>query len=303
MAASLAAKMFSRPFNKWPISITRRHISVTAFRFNESIKEEDREKLSNNPYFEKYADKIKQFQSTNSEEFHQRVKSVGSTKPKPIDKKEFKPREADVKAFKEKKARLLQYTSQKIPSLDSVMKLDLIQDKSSDEIGKIWREFHNDKDCITAVIPADVFHEIQTKSATYPTFLYPLPRGDGFEFYLGQFDGNNCHLTTLINYQAFQENAPITLSMIHYVEIMESKGIVLMKGEFDTKALGVSEAQFLANQMQLYYAHHDKERFALLKNFNTQPQNFKHMDVIAQLNRGIEIKSQEEDDIEKKSKE
>ncbi|XP_033115559.1 ATP synthase mitochondrial F1 complex assembly factor 1-like [Anneissia japonica] len=69
-----------------------------------------------------------------------------------------------------------------------------------------------------------------------------------------------------------------------------------MKGEFDNKAMSVTDAQFLANQMQLYYAHHDKERFDLLKIFNQQPQHFKHMDVIAQLNRGIEIKPKEKQD-------
>ncbi|XP_033108336.1 ATP synthase mitochondrial F1 complex assembly factor 1-like, partial [Anneissia japonica] len=244
MAASMIVRMFSRPVNKWPVSITRRHISVSAFRFNERMKDEDREKLSSNPFFEKYAHKIQQFQSTDSEEFHKRVKSMGKSKPSVIPKKELKPKESDVKAYEERKAKLMQNTPQKMPSLGSIMNLDLIQEKSADEITNIWREYHMTKDCITAVIPSDVFHEIEAKSTLYPSFLYPLPQDEGFEFYLGQFDGNNCHFTSLINYQAYQENAPIHLSMIHYIELIESKGIVLMKGEFDNKAMSVTDAQF-----------------------------------------------------------
>ncbi len=52
-----------------------------------------------------------------------------------------------------------------------------------------------------------------------------------------QFEGKEAHFTTLINYQAHQENAPECLTLTHYTDLAEEKGIVLMVGEFDTNVL------------------------------------------------------------------
>ena len=69
------------------------------------------------------------------------------------------------------------------------------------------------------------------------TFLLPLPRKHGYEFFVVQFSGNEVHLTSLINFQAFKENAPEALTLIHYTELVKDKGIVLMLGEFDEKMI------------------------------------------------------------------
>jgi ATP synthase F1 complex assembly factor 1 len=67
--------------------------------------------------------------------------------------------------------------------------------------------------------------------------LFPLPRKEGYEFVVVQFQGNEAHFTTLINYQAYEVNAPECLSLVHYTELAETKGIVLMVGEYDTNVL------------------------------------------------------------------
>ena len=43
------------------------------------------------------------------------------------------------------------------------------------------------------------------------------------------------------------------------------------------------EAQYLANQVQLYYGTHQADRYALVKQFNHDPQNFDYNSVLAQL--------------------
>ena len=48
-----------------------------------------------------------------------------------------------------------------------------------------------------------------------------------------QFLGKEAHFTSLINYQAHKENAPECLNMMHYTELADTKGIVLMVGEYD----------------------------------------------------------------------
>ncbi len=111
------------------------------------------------------------------------------------------------------------------------------------------------------------------------------------------------------------ENAPVSLTLTHFTEFQESKGnsllysvcvcnvvsgIVLMLGELEANNLvrifslshydcflclqSVLEAQYLANQVQLFYASDDVERYALVRQFNHDPQNFDYQKLIEQLN-------------------
>ena len=102
---------------------------------------------------------------------------------------------------------------------------------------------------MAAVIPAQTFkvmqvrvqrstthswyRDIQERFEEFNTFLFPLPRDQGYEFFVVQFLGKEVHFTSLINYQAHKENAPECLNMIHYTELAQTKGIVLMVGEYD----------------------------------------------------------------------
>ena len=77
------------------------------------------------------------------------------------------------------------------------------------------------------------YRDIQERFEEFNTFLFPLPRDQGYEFFVVQFLGKEVHFTSLINYQAHKENAPECLNMIHYTELAQTKGIVLMVGEYD----------------------------------------------------------------------
>lgn len=88
---------------------------------------------------------------------------------------------------------------------------------------------------------------------------------------------------TVVFMQVHKENAPECLTITHYSEFKDSKGIVLMRGEFDKNIINANEAQCLANQLQLYYCKSDPERNALLERFTKRPDEFKHMDLIKQI--------------------
>ena len=121
--------------------------------------------------------------------------------------------------------------------------MDLVKDKSKEEIADIWRQYHADKDCVSAVIPAEMYARMKERFQKYKTFLFPLPRKQGYEFIVVQFEGNEAHFATLINYQAYGANAPECLTLVHYPELADEKGIVLMVGEYDTNML-VSECVY-----------------------------------------------------------
>lgn len=84
--------------------------------------------------------------------------------------------------------------------------------------------------------------------------------------------------------QVHNENAPECLNIVHYTEFSERLGVVLMRGEYDTNVISAQEAQCLVNQLQLYYLQNDQSKLKLLQQFTHEPDSFKHMDVIKELN-------------------
>lgn len=86
-------------------------------------------------------------------------------------------------------------------SLDSIMKVDLVKDKTVDEIKEIWLKHHLQKEVLAAVIPVNIYDKIIEQSKETPTFIFPLPRSQGYEFIMSQFQNNSIHFTPLICYQ------------------------------------------------------------------------------------------------------
>lgn len=167
--------------------------------------------------------------------------------------------------------------------LNNIMKVDLIRDKSREEITEIWKEYHMRKDCIYGTMTPEQYDKMFARGKQHTTFLLPLPREHGCEFILCQFHGTEVHMTPLLWYHAHKENAPDCLTMIYYTELKDDKGIVLMRGEFNTKLLSAQDVQCLANELHLYYCTDNENRLNLLNMFTYYPNMFKHMDLIAQL--------------------
>jgi ATP synthase F1 complex assembly factor 1 len=88
-----------------------------------------------------------------------------------------------------------------------------------------------------------------------------------------QLQNHQVAFTPLIEYQAHRDNAPAVLVMNHYTELSDSKGIVLMQGEFDSKRISPEIASQLAHSMQRYYIT-DQEKLEIVRGFNLDPANF-----------------------------
>lgn len=81
------------------------------------------------------------------------------------------------------------------------MKIELLQDKTADEIKEIWIQYHKQKDVLVATIPTETYNLLTERSKEFPLFILPLPRSQGFEFFLLQFASNTVHFTPLLCYQ------------------------------------------------------------------------------------------------------
>ncbi|XP_066997406.2 ATP synthase mitochondrial F1 complex assembly factor 1 isoform X2 [Anabrus simplex] len=266
--------------------LRRWHSFRQMFRFNivrsitASPADDVGDDLRSNPYFEKYSEKIRSFQKENPEEFKSRLE--GSKTIKSEDKCRLGTQQFSslLNPKENPHGRSLRETNLK--ALDNIMKLDLVEDKTTEEIKQIWESYHKQKDGISATIPCDLYDMMQKNGKKYPLFVFPLPRDQGYEFFLCQVVDHTANFTPLINYQAHRENAPVCLTMVHYVELKE-KGIVLMCGEFNKDVLDARGAQCLANQYQLYYGRENKKRLHMLETLNYSPNEFRHMDLIAEL--------------------
>ncbi|XP_046966968.1 ATP synthase mitochondrial F1 complex assembly factor 1 [Vanessa cardui] len=262
---------------KYPKYIFFRNIMTTS-----SKSEKAMEILQNNPYYEKYADRIAEMQKTSPEEFLKRVEEQSKNKNNENKKKFAAVDTRQYSSVLNPKHALKEELILEDKKLNDIFKLELVADKNAEEVQIIWEEYHKHKEVISATIPKEIYETIQLNMKQFPTFLFPLPRSQGYEFIMSQISGHTVHFTPLLAFQVHKENAPECLTMVHYTELVQ-KGIILMRGEYDKNVLNGKEAQCLANQFQLYYNGRNENKIKLLKLFTKSPDIFKHMDLITEL--------------------
>lgn len=240
--------------------------------------------ITGNPFFEKYKDKIQYLQQTNPEEYEEKLnelsdrlkpkKPLASTKQSPDNKTKSAPKTCTPTDVAKAGVGMT-----KQEGLDSVLKMDMIQDKSAGEISQIWAQYHGNKDCVFSVLKPEEFQNLMEKSKECPVFVYAIPREDGFEFILSQFDRHDVYFTPLSMFQLVRENAPPCLTLKHYAELIDVKGIVLMAGHYDDKVLKQELALNLTQQMSIFYGR-DSKFYELVKCFNYTPEKFQYQDLI-----------------------
>uniref|UniRef100_A0A8C4YNT3 ATP synthase mitochondrial F1 complex assembly factor 1 n=2 Tax=Gopherus evgoodei TaxID=1825980 RepID=A0A8C4YNT3_9SAUR len=234
--------------------------------------------LEGNPFYGRYRDKIQALRRSNPGVFESRMEKRSEVKKQPVGHS----KQTEFIKYMEEKAEALGTKASKEgftkdKTLDSILNVEMVKEKTPEEIKQIWKQYFSAKDTVYAVIP----------------FLCALPRKEGYEFFVGQWSGTELHFTALINIQTRGETAASQLILYHYPELQKEKGIVLMTAEMDSRFLNVPEAQCLANQVQLFCATDRPETYGLVETFNHRPNEFKYMAVIAELEQsglGRELK-------------
>lgn len=116
-----------------------------------------------------------------------------------------------------------------------------------------------------------------------------MPRESGVEFFFMQFNFHQCHFTSLLEYKAKGSEARPFLTITHFPELAESKGIVLMKGEIsnEPRMIDTQNAQFLAFALQQFYATGGEAKFKLVERFHKAPHEFDYQELINEIERVV----------------
>ena len=116
-----------------------------------------------------------------------------------------------------------------------------------------------------------------------------MPKEQGYEFIMAQWTANECHFTPLINFQAHGENAPSAMTVVYFDDLLETNKVALEMVEIDVKMFKFEEAKFLIHLMKEYYLRSNEknndEKYSLLNTFNYLPHEFKHSELIKQLEK------------------
>ncbi|KAJ3322112.1 hypothetical protein HDV06_003563 [Boothiomyces sp. JEL0866] len=170
-------------------------------------------------------------------------------------------------------------------SLNEILKVELLENESNEKISEIWNTYHSSREACSASLDKQFYDKLHAKGKEYPMFVLPLPRDDGYEIYLLQFQGHQVYFTPLVEYQMNKENARPSFSITFYTDFAESKDLVLMLGERSDAngTLNLQDAQHLIYQLQIFYVTGTEAQKAQLEKFWKDSQNFNYQELIESL--------------------
>ncbi|KAJ3275756.1 hypothetical protein HDV01_007223 [Terramyces sp. JEL0728] len=170
-------------------------------------------------------------------------------------------------------------------SLNEILKVELLETESKEKISEIWNAFHSSREACSASLDKQYYDKLHAKGKEYPMFVLPLPRDDGYEIYLLQFQGHQVYFTPLVEYQMNKENARPSFSITFYTDFAETKDLVLMLGERSDPngSLQLKDAQHLIYQLQIFYVTGTKAQKSQLEKFWKNPQTFNYEELIESL--------------------
>jgi ATP synthase mitochondrial F1 complex assembly factor 1 len=185
-----------------------------------------------------------------------------------------------------------------VKTLSSYVDVDkLRRHTDSKEIELIWRAGHTKDALICAVIPSPIYHRMASLARDHPMFILPLPRDSGIEMHFMQFkfpEANVTHIlfTSLLEYKTHGEFARPHTTVMHFEDLAEDKGIVLMRGEVDgeQRGVGLDDARMLVMGVQKLYgadleSERGRNRRKLVEEFTRGSEEFDISKLLDELNR------------------
>ncbi|KAJ3197236.1 hypothetical protein HDU82_001522 [Entophlyctis luteolus] len=174
-----------------------------------------------------------------------------------------------------------------IKPLDEIVDVDRLKEEEAARIETIWNEYHKTQaGMLSGVMPVSFYETMKKNGREFPMFVLPIPREAGVEFYLLQTALNQIYFTSLLEYKTHGTEARPRLTVTHYDDLGESKGVVLMRGEVsDGGVLTAEDARLLVLLTQTFYVTGGAAKRRLVEAFNRTPHAFDYRELVAEAER------------------
>ncbi|CAG8519665.1 679_t:CDS:2 [Ambispora gerdemannii] len=175
-----------------------------------------------------------------------------------------------------------------VKSLDKILRMEKILSQDMETICQLWTEYHAAKiACISDTLSADAYKKLFKRGQEFPMFVIPLTHPTGLEFYILQFQYHQCFFTSLLEYKTFAAESQPLLVLTYYIDLMDTKGVVLMHGEIGKpNILSKENAKYLVRWLREFYldgedkCEDNKSKWNLVVKFNREPNNFEYSELV-----------------------
>jgi hypothetical protein len=166
------------------------------------------------------------------------------------------------------------------PPLSSIVRLELFEKETPEDIQDIWLGHLKNVKCLAAVVPGSAYKHFKSRFKKFPYFILPWERTEGTYVPVMFFATDNSHFYTIAeDIQKLPNSHNPQLVINFYTELMETKDLVLMKGDFLSDIFNPDDGQYLAGLTQIFYLNED-----WFKNYvqvcNQNPEEFDFKDVV-----------------------
>jgi hypothetical protein len=160
--------------------------------------------------------------------------------------------------------------------LTEVVHLSLLQEQPSEDLRRIWSEYHGGVDSAAnvtgSVLDGDSGRLVFERGSSCPIFVLPLQRDGGYMVMLSQFKAGHLNLTYLEDFRNHPNAAEPYMTARLYTDFLEDKGLVLARAHLDTDRLSREEAEHLLNCFVRVYT--TPEMYEYVDQFNNKPTVF-----------------------------
>jgi len=158
--------------------------------------------------------------------------------------------------------------------LTDVLKVELLEEKSSTDITDLWMTFHEEKDNVHGwALESDEAKTVLTRAAQCPFFIHPVFREDGYFMVLSQFQPpHHFFLALLEDYRLDPSRAQPLMTVATFDDLSESKGLTLVRCDVINRGIQDDEAFKICRGLLAGYANDDD--FRNVHVFNKAPDAF-----------------------------
>ena len=155
-------------------------------------------------------------------------------------------------------------------ALAEITNLPLLELEDAKSVKAIWEGHHKEQNtCVAGTLSGAQYDLLESRAASSPFFVFPVPRDGGHFILLSQAQGKHFLFTFLEDYKNNPETATPYFSLTMYDDFKETKDLVLARGDI-SDMMKRSEAQRIMEFTTSFYL----DNYEAVEAFNHTPEKF-----------------------------